>query len=42
MITQLAQLYQNRPDFASAVNVMTTLCCILTMPLMTALYMRVM
>ena len=42
MITQLAQLYRNRPDFASAVNVMTTLCCILTMPLMTALYMRVM
>ena len=42
MITQLSQLYQNRPDYASAINVMTTLSCILTMPLMTEVYMRLM
>ena len=28
-----------RPAFASAVNVMTTLLCIVTMPLMTQIYM---
>ena len=38
-ITQLAQLHNVRPAFASAVNVMTTLLCIVTMPLMTQLYM---
>ena len=42
MITQLSQLYRNRPDYASAINVMTTLLCILTMPLMTEVYMRFM
>lgn len=39
MITQLSQLNDNRPAFASAVNVMTTLLCIVTMPLLTQLYM---
>ena len=39
MVTQLSQLHGNRPDFASAVNVMTTLCCVGTMPLLTSLYM---
>lgn len=39
MVTQLSQLNDNRPAFASAVNVMTTLLCIITMPLMTQIYM---
>lgn len=39
MVTQLSQLNDNRPAFASAVNVMTTLLCIVTMPLMTQIYM---
>ncbi len=39
MITQLSQINDNRPAFASSVNVMTTLMCIVTMPLMTQLYM---
>ncbi|MBQ9413163.1 MAG: AEC family transporter [Oscillospiraceae bacterium] len=38
MITQLAQLHDRSPAYAGAINVMTTLLCILTMPLMTALY----
>ncbi len=38
-ITQLSQLYDNRPAFASAANVMTTILCIATMPLLTQLYM---
>ena len=38
-ITQLSQLYDNRPAFASAANVMTTLLCIVTMPLLTQLFM---
>ena len=42
MITQLSQLYRNRPDYASAINVMTTLSCIITMPLLTEVYMRLM
>ena len=39
MVTQLSQLNNNRPDFASSVNVMTTLFCVLTMPLLTQAYM---
>jgi len=39
-ITQLAQLHRNRPEYAGAVNALTTLMCIGTMPLMTELYMR--
>ena len=41
-VTQLAQIHRNRPEYASALNVMTTLACIGTMPLMTWLYMLVM
>ena len=37
-ITQMAQLYDNHAPYASAINVLTTLVCILTMPLMVALY----
>ena len=40
MITQLAQLHERRPEYAGAINVMTTLLCIATMPLLTELYMR--
>lgn len=37
-ITQLAQMYRNRPEYASALNAMTTVISIATMPLMTGLY----
>ncbi len=40
MIIQLAQLYDKDAEYASAINVVTTLLCILSMPLMTELYMR--
>ena len=39
MVTQLSQLNDNRPDFASSVNVMTTLLCVVTMPLLTQAFM---
>ncbi len=39
MVTQLSQLYDNQPDLASSVNVMTTLLCVVTMPLLTQMYM---
>jgi len=39
MVTQLAQLHRTDPAYAGAINVMTTLVCIATMPLMTWLYM---
>lgn len=42
MVTQFAQIHQNRPEYASAINVLSTLLCIATMPLMTELYMLVM
>lgn len=42
MVTQFAQIHQNRPEYASAINVLTTLLCILTMPVMTEVYMRFM
>ena len=38
-LTQLAQLHRNRPEHCSAINVMTTLVSLVTMPLMTWLYM---
>lgn len=38
-ITQLAQLYNQNPSYASAINAMTTLLCIGTMPLMVMLYL---
>ncbi|MDO4467783.1 MAG: AEC family transporter [Bacillota bacterium] len=37
-ITQFAQLYDNEPNYASALNVITVTFSILTMPLMIALY----
>ena len=37
-VTQMAQVYGNDSDYASAINVVTTLFCILTMPLMVTLY----
>lgn len=33
-ITQMAQLYDNEPGYASSLNVLTTLGSIVTMPLM--------
>lgn len=41
-VTQLAQMYRNQPEYASAINVLTTLVCIVSMPVMTALYYAVM
>ena len=36
-VTQFAQIHHNRPEYASAVNVVTTRLCIVTLPLMTEL-----
>ena len=38
MVTQLTQIYGLNAQYASAINVVTTLCCIVTMPLMVLLY----
>lgn len=37
-ITQMAQLYDNQAPYASAINVLTTVICIVTMPLMVTFY----
>lgn len=37
-VTSMAQVYGKDADYASAINVLTTLGCIITMPLMVALY----
>jgi len=37
-ITNMAVVYDRDADYASAINVATTLCCIVTMPLMVMLY----
>ena len=37
-VTQVAQLYDRRPDYAAAINIATTVTCLVTMPLMTMLY----
>lgn len=37
-ITQMAQIYGKDADYASAINVVTTLLCVITMPIMTSLY----
>ena len=37
-VTQLAQLYDNEAGYATAINTVTTLACLITMPLLTALY----
>ena len=41
-VTQLAQMYRNRPVYASALNALTTVASIVTMPLMTGLYYLIM
>lgn len=38
MVTQLAQVYGGDSEYAGAVNVLSTLGCIVTMPLLVALY----
>lgn len=38
LTSQLAQLYDNEPGYAGALNLATTICCIVTMPLMAAFY----
>ncbi len=38
-VTQFAQLYGKEPEYASALSVMTTLACVVTMPLMVQLYL---
>ena len=37
-ITQMAQIYERDAEYAGAVNIVTTLFCLLTMPVMTELY----
>lgn len=37
-VTQMAQVYGKNADYSSAINVVTTLLCIATMPLMVTLY----
>ena len=37
-ITQFAQLYDRDAQYAGAINVVSTLCCIVTMPLFVFLY----
>lgn len=39
MTVQLAQIYEKDAPHASAINVVTTLCCIVTMPIWVALFM---
>ena len=41
-VTQMCQVYENDSQYASAINVMTTLLSIVTMPLMVLLYQTVM
>ena len=41
-VTQMSQVYGNDSKYASAINVMTTLLSIVTMPLMVLLYQTVM
>lgn len=41
-ITQMAQVYGKDADYASAINVATTLLCIITMPVMVMIYQYVM
>lgn len=37
-ITQMAQIYGKNGEYASAINVVTTIVCIITMPIMVWLY----
>lgn len=38
-VTQFAQLYNREPAYASLLSVLTTLCCLVTMPLMVQYYL---
>ena len=38
MVTQLAQIYEKDSKYASVINVMSVICCIITMPLMVLIY----
>ncbi len=40
-VTQLAQLYNRDAEYSGAINAMTTLMCIVTMPVMTYVYMHI-
>ena len=40
MVSQFAQLYDKRPDWAGSINVLSTILCVITLPLMAALYAR--
>lgn len=42
MVTQLAQIYNKDARYASVINVMSVIFCILTMPLMVFIYERIM
>ena len=37
-VTQMAQVYGREGEYAGSINVITTLLCIITMPLLLALY----
>ena len=37
-VTQFAQLYDKEASYASAINVMTTLSCIITLPVFVLIY----
>ncbi len=37
-VVQMSQIYKNHPDYAAAINVLTNIMCIATMPLLIALY----
>ena len=37
-VTQMARLYDCEPEYATAINTVTTVMCLVTMPLMTLLY----
>ena len=38
MVSQFAQLYGKRPEWAGSINVLSTILCVVTLPLMAALY----
>ena len=38
MVSQFAQLYRRQPEWAGCVNVLSTVLCVVTLPLMAALY----
>ncbi|GJM58013.1 hypothetical protein [uncultured Dubosiella sp.] len=41
MVSQLAQLHDNEPSYASAINGMTTIISIFFMPIMTEIFMQI-